>query len=234
MKLWMMRLALILALLCPCLAGAETPQKVVYLTFDDGPKATTPELLELLKELDVPATFFLVGMKIRAFPEEARMLAASGHALGCHTLDHSTGGIRQDAASVLWHMERFLKVAREVCGPEFDTNLFRFPGGSSHYPWRSKRFLVNAGIAWFDWNALTQDTQPDMDAEKVLKSVKKTAGEDDVVILLCHEGKRWTMEALPEIVSWFRERGYVFRKLSLSQEDREILSRCPARMGLPE
>ena len=95
MKLWMMRLALILALLCPCLAGAEIPQKVVYLTFDDGPKATTPELLELLKELDVPATFFLVGMKIRAFPEEARMLAASGHALGCHTLDHSTGGIQQ-------------------------------------------------------------------------------------------------------------------------------------------
>ena len=42
------------------------------------------------------------------------------------------------------------------------------------------------------------------------------------------------MEALPEIVSWFRERGYVFRKLSLSQEEREILSRCPARMGLPE
>lgn len=63
----------LLVLLCmalPCAGMAEQTEarRVVYLTFDDGPKKDTPELLETLSELDVPATFFLVGLSVRAFP----------------------------------------------------------------------------------------------------------------------------------------------------------------------
>ncbi len=71
----------LLVLLCmalPCAGMAEQTEarRVVYLTFDDGPKKDTPELLETLSELDVPATFFLVGLSVRAFPEYAKQIHA--------------------------------------------------------------------------------------------------------------------------------------------------------------
>ena len=67
-------LLLLLCMALPCAATAEQAdaRRVVYLTFDDGPKKDTPELLDALEALDVPATFFLVGLGVRAFPEYAR------------------------------------------------------------------------------------------------------------------------------------------------------------------
>lgn len=75
----------LLVLLCmalPCAGMAEQTEarRVVYLTFDDGPKKDTPELLETLSELDVPATFFLVGLSVRAFPEYAKQIVQAGYA----------------------------------------------------------------------------------------------------------------------------------------------------------
>lgn len=76
----------LLVLLCmalPCAGMAEQTEarRVVYLTFDDGPKKDTPELLETLSELDVPATFFLVGLSVRAFPEYAKQIVQAGYAV---------------------------------------------------------------------------------------------------------------------------------------------------------
>ena len=69
-------LLLLLCMALPCAVTAEQAdvRRVVYLTFDDGPKKDTPELLDALEALDVPATFFLVGLGVRAFPEYARQI----------------------------------------------------------------------------------------------------------------------------------------------------------------
>ena len=74
-------LVLLLVLCTAWTAGAawaeeDKPRRVVYLTFDDGPKKDTPELLKVLDDLDVPATFFLVGAGVRAFPENAKLILA--------------------------------------------------------------------------------------------------------------------------------------------------------------
>ena len=76
-------------------------KKMCYLTFDDGPKKDTPELLDALEALDVPATFFLVGLGVRAFPEYARQIVQAGHAVGCHTMGHAAGAIKKDEDFVL-------------------------------------------------------------------------------------------------------------------------------------
>ena len=83
-------LLLLLCMALPCAAAAAQAdaRRVVYLTFDDGPKKDTPELLDALEALDVPATFFLVGLGVRAFPEYARQIVQAGHAVGCHTMGH--------------------------------------------------------------------------------------------------------------------------------------------------
>lgn len=213
----------------------SAPQKVVYLTFDDGPKADTPELLALLRELDVPATFFFVGSKIEAFPEEARMVYDGGYAIGCHTSYHSPNTLKKGNDYVINDFKRFINTMREFVAPDFTTDLFRFPGGSTSYAYHLRKTVVeDLGCAWFDWNAMTADTHKNMKAQDLYDHAVYTAAEEEVVIMLAHEGIKKTREILPQLVTYFREKGYSFRELSLSAEDRELLSYCPANMKLPE
>ena len=108
-------LLLLLCMALPCAATAEhaDARRVVYLTFDDGPKKDTPELLDALEALDVSATFFLVGLGVRAFPEYARQIVQAGHAVGCHTMGHAAGALKQDEDFVLRDIGRFNKMMSE-------------------------------------------------------------------------------------------------------------------------
>ena len=237
----MKRLYLLCLICCMLLPAAgmadgkeQLPQKVVYLTFDDGPKKATPELLEILDELDVPATFFLLGYQVKAFPEYTRMIYERGDTIACHTMDHSSGGIKDEPEQLKLVFRRFIQEMQAVLGEDFTADLFRFPGGGTSYPYKTKKMVTDLGWSWFDWNAMTRDTYEDMNAKAVFASVRKTTGGRDVVILLAHDGKKNTRLALPEIVQYYRDGGYTFRKLSSSMEERRILSRCPAHMHLPD
>ena len=232
-------LLLALCLLLPALACAEdaqeTPRRVVYLTFDDGPKKDTPELLALLGELDVPATFFLVGLSVRAFPEYAKMIVDAGHAVGCHSMSHSYSRLKSGTDYVGRDLVRFTDLMRETVGEDFSTDLYRFPGGSSSYASRTKTFVRDQGYAWFDWNVMTGDAQYTFKSEQEMLdyTLSQVRGQD-VIILLMHEAKERTRRILPELVAYFRENGYEFRALSTGGEDRAILANCGARMMLPE
>lgn len=234
-------LILVLCLLLPAAGLAEaTPQeadarRVVYLTFDDGPKQDTPELLALLEELDVPATFFLVGMSVRAFPEHARMILDAGHTIGCHGMNHAPSMFKESTESTRSELTRFMKTMRELVDPAFSTDLFRFPGGSTSYGWRTKAFVCDMGYAWIDWNVMTGDAQYtfNKDEDMLRYTIDQVRGQE-VVVLLMHESKARTRRILPELVAYFRENGYEFRALSTSGEDREILSRCRLNMKMPD
>ena len=222
--------SLFLLSLSPAWAQA---QKVFYLTFDDGPKADTPELLALLAELDVPATFFLKGASVKAFPEQTRMILEAGHRIGCHSMTHSYSYLKENVHNIGQDLQRFTRLMQQTVDPAFETDLFRFPGGSTSYSDWARRYVAEQGYAWFDWSGLTGDTHPNMNAQKVLDYALKTCGEREVIILLAHEGKQTTRDALPQIVAHYRELGYEFRMLSTSPEERAILSRCTANMRLP-
>ena len=236
----MKRLVLLLLALCmalPAMACAEEAktQRVVYLTFDDGPKKDTPELLALLEELDVPATFFLVGLSVRAFPEYAKMIVDAGYTVGCHSMTHSYSRLKSGTDYVGRDLTRFTELMRETVGEDFSTDLYRFPGGSSSYASGTKTFVRDQGYAWFDWNVMTGDAQYTFksDQEMLDYTLSQVRGQN-VIILLMHEAKERTRRILPELVAYFRENGYEFRALSTGGEDRAILANCGARMMLPE
>ena len=228
-------LALCLALPAAACAEEAQPQRVVYLTFDDGPKKDTPELLSLLEELDVPATFFLVGLSVRAFPDYAKMIVDAGYAVGCHSMSHSYNRLKESTDYVARDLARFTALMQETADPEFGTDLYRFPGGSTSYSSRTKNFVRDQGYAWFDWNVMTGDAQYTFKSDQAMLDYTLSQVKDkEVVILLMHEAKERTRRILPELVAFFRENGYEFRALSTSEEDRAILQRCGANMMLPD
>lgn len=230
---WLLAACALLAC-CPAFAQEAPPQRVVYLTFDDGPKKDTPELLALLEELDVPATFFFMGMSIRAYPDHAKMVVDAGYPVGCHSMGHTPSYLKENPGIMATEISRFMKLMREVAGESFDTDIFRFPGGSSSYPQRVKRDVVREGFAWFDWNAMTADTHAGMKTQDFYDYAVKTSGDQDVIILLMHEGKSRTRDILPQLVDYYRQNGYAFRVLATDAQEREILARCGAAMALPE
>ena len=236
----MKRFVLLLLALCmalPAMACAEEAQtqRVVYLTFDDGPKKDTPELLALLEELDVPATFFLVGLSVRAFPEYAKMIVDAGYTVGCHSMTHSYSRLKSGMDYVGRDLTRFTELMRETVGEDFSTDLYRFPGGSSSYASGTKTFVRDQGYAWFDWNVMTGDAQYTFKSDaEMLDYTLSQVKDKEVIILLMHEAKVRTRRILPELVAYFRENGYTFRALSTGEEDRAILERCGAHMMLPE
>jgi len=243
MKLRWSAMLLVLIVICSVHALAQNaaeesavkdiPQKVMYITFDDGPKEDTPELLALLKELDVPATFFLMGGSVKAFPEHAKMIYEAGYPIGCHSMGHKYSYLKESVNNIGADFRRFTNLMRELVGDAFSTDLYRFPGGSSSYSDYAHRFVVEQGYAWFDWNGMTNDTAPGMNAERIVEEATRASAKNDVIILLAHEGKKKTRDALVEIVRHYRELGYEFRTLSTDPKEREILARCPARMRLP-
>ena len=231
-------LLLLLCMALPCAAAAEQAdaRRVVYLTFDDGPKKDTPELLDALETLDVPATFFLVGLGVRAFPDYARQIVQAGHAVGCHTMGHAAGAIKKDEDFVLRDIGRFNRMMSEEIEPGFSTDLFRFPGGSSSYKARIKAKVRDAGYAWFDWNTMTGDAQYSFSSDReMLEYTLGQAHGKDVVILLMHEGKTRTRRILPELVAYFRENGYESggfprgRRIARSSPAAARTSCCPMR-----
>lgn len=235
MKRRLTALLLIFALLCPAFALGEAAQKVVYLTFDDGPKKDTPELVALLEELKVPATFFFLGQSVRAFPEHAKLVYEAGHAIGCHSMSHSYKRIKESTSYMERDIERFIETMREHVDPAFTTDLYRFPGGSTSYARKNKAFICSLGYAWFDWNAMNGDAQFTYESdEAMLNFTLRDIGDQEVVILLMHEGKARTRRTLPAIVEHFRKNGYEFRMISTDAAERELLLRSGARMMFPE
>ncbi len=224
---------LLAAFACGAMAEEAAVRKVVYLTFDDGPKADTPELLRILSEENVPATFFFVGQKVRTFPDEARMVYEAGHAIGCHSVYHSISSLKTRNDTAARDYQGFLKIMREIVDPAFETDLYRFPGGSTGYRLKMREAITDAGCAWFDWNVQTSDTDGTMSTQDIYNQVVRMTGDQEVVILLAHEGIKRTQRILPDLIAFYRENGYEFRALSTGEEDREILQRCPARMKFP-
>lgn len=222
--------------LTPVLARAQAlPQKVAYLTFDDGPNTQTPELLAVLKELDVPATFFLVGANVTECPEETKMILDAGHAVGCHTMYHTYSKLKESTGYVERDIGRFMDAMHAVA-PEFTTDLYRFPGGSTSYAGTTRRFVRDLGFAWFDWDVSNGDAKYKFssDNEQLEFTVKRIDRAGDVIILLMHEGKPRTRRVLPDVVAYLREQGYGFRALGTDDEEQEILGRSAARMMFPE
>ena len=197
----------------------KSESKRVFLTFDDGPskKVTTP-ILDILKQENVKATFFLLGSRVELYPEIVKRQYDEGHYLASHGYSHVYSQIYASPQSVLDEYNNSITAIRNAIGEqEYNPHLFRFPGGYTGGKYAQIKeqaaiLLEQNGILNIDWNAITADSVGAETAEQFIAELDKTVPKFNSVVVLMHDAgnKSATAEALPEIIKYFRERGFEF------------------------
>ena len=203
-------------------------KKMVFLTFDDGSSTTvTPEILKILKENDVRATFFVTGENIERGGKAAEDLIKQsfeyGNAIANHSWSHDYHTLYPnrtlDLNSFLADFKKTDDLLKKILGPYFSTRVIRCPGG--HMSWKGMEpldeYLNKNNMASIDWNALNKDAEGrKKDAYALAENAIKTSEGKDIVVLLMHDtyGKEETAKALPTIIKYFKDNGYEFKTLS--------------------
>lgn len=190
-------------------------RKIVYLTFDDGPSNNiTPQILDILKEYDVKATFFVIGNLAEKYPELIKRMYDEGHAIGNHTYSHNYKHIYKNTTNFIKELNTTQKVFKNILGEGYETKLVRFPGGSfgsKRAPFREA--VVNNGYAYYDWNSLNGDAEgQNISKNRLIQRFKNTSNGQKKLVVLMHDmgTKKTTVEALPEMIGHLQQNGYEF------------------------
>jgi peptidoglycan/xylan/chitin deacetylase (PgdA/CDA1 family) len=193
------------ALLGKARAPATARPKLAALTFDDGPyPVVTPLLLQTLRDLHVPATFFLIGRDAEQYPDLARAIAAGGHEIADHTLTHPDLDRLPDAA-VLAELRGGAASLERIAPDPAERRLFRPPHG--RFTTATLRAAQSAGFDTILWSDDPGDWRA-VPAEALRDHVLAHAVAPE--ILLLHSGRQATVAALPELVGRFRRGGFTF------------------------
>ena len=196
--------------------------KRVFLTFDDGPsKTVTPLILDLLKQENIKATFFLLGSRAELNPDIVKREYDEGHYIANHGYSHNYTNIYQTPQSVVDEFNATEAAIKNALGnQEYNSYLFRFPGGmpgGKHAQLKAEaaQILEQNGVAHLDWNALTSDAAGTKTSEEMLQNAISTIGEKNSVVILMHDAgdKILTYEMLPNLISYLREKGYEFKNM---------------------
>ena len=188
--------------------------KRVYLTFDDGPSGYTDEILDILAEKDVKATFFVV-VNDYTYTEELNKIVDAGHTLGMHSMSHDYSVIYANMKNFKADVQGTHDLIYDMTG--VDTKYYRFPGGSSNQVSgvsmsECVEYLDSMGYTFYDWNALNGDAETLTYSaaelnQHVMNYVSSNEG-DSVVLLHDLETHAATVEALPELIDTLKAEGY--------------------------
>lgn len=197
-------------------------RKKVFLTFDDGPTRLTPKVLDILREHDVKATFFTLGIMMEKYPEILQNTYNEGHMVLPHSHTHNFA-IYSTFDTFYEDFYMVESVYKNILG--FDAPpYFRFPGGSSNhssFKYGGRQFMPlltedikEKGYYYIDWNVSSGDTTPDYtNGTKMLDNIFKDVKKNDFAVILMHDLEKNTklLEILPEIIERLKEQGYTFR-----------------------
>ena len=206
----------------------EKGDLTAYLSFDDGPNPKyTEQILDILKEYDIKATFFMLGKYMEKYPEIAQRVKEEGHAVGSHSYDHNYTYLYSSKENTLADLAKWEKAAKAVFGEVPADRLYRFPGGSltaGKLRGTLKEAIGYEGYRGFDWNALNNDSQSRLrpagtTVEEYLKDsfLSTTAysfrKETAPKIFLFHETYQETVDMLPWMIEYLQEQGCTFSTL---------------------
>ncbi len=182
--------------------------KRVILTFDDGPHPyTTEKILEILNQQEITATFFLVGIMIEKYPHLVKKIYESGCEIGNHTYS-DTRLTTLNKMELKDSLNSVNKLLESITGKQ--TIFFRPPGGRSN-----KDIIETArkeGYYTVFWTRHVSDTSYGITVEKIIK--RATVNPLDTELIMMHDGPPETIEALPEVIRFYKKRGYEFTTVS--------------------
>ncbi len=193
---------------------AENAPKCIYLTFDDGPSdKVTPVILDVLKEENVKATFFIVGKQAERRKYLLKREFDEGHTVGIHSYSHVYKDIYSDENSLIADIDKCNDIIAEVTGaPSF---VYRFPGGSFGLNKKFTDAVTAHGMRYIDWNASTLDAEISSPTpDDLIKAAINTPANRNHIVLLAHDAtdKTVTAEALRDIIGYYKEKGYEFKR----------------------
>lgn len=198
---------------------AADDEKVVYLTFDDGPTPKiTDEILDVLKKEEVKATFFIVGKEVDGREAILKRIYEEGHGIGLHTFSHNFKVIYHSPKSFIMEMEKTEALINEVLGTNQRFPIIRFPGGSAGRLNSSfYHALCEKGYHIFDWNVDLQDgIKGHLSPSQFVANSKKcmTRGNRRIILAHCNANNTNTCLALSDIIAYYREQGYTFKPIT--------------------
>ena len=189
-------------------------EKVVYLTFDDGPSGHTQQILDTLDSYGIKATWFILGNT--GHIDTVKDIWNAGHQVGLHSDEHDYDYIYANADNFVADINKIGSAVSEQIG--FMPTLIRFPGGSvnGYNAGRSDAFkqaAADQGWHYFDWNVSIGDsTQPPAPVEALVENIKRESEGCNSCCVLMHDSdfKPTTADALPQIIDYFKSQGYSF------------------------
>jgi len=205
------------------LAKEDEYNKTVYFTFDDGPSVVTIELLDLLKEYDVKATFFVIGATTERGHMLYKRIVDEGHTIGLHSYTHNLSQIYKSSSNYMNDLKKLDDLVFEITNVR--SKICRFPGGSavtnSSQKVKSEIAvkLKNEDYIYYDWNVSgNDDSKTPRGSSDIANRIKKSSAKvkgNDIVILLHDNTVRTTLvKAVEELILYFREKGCSFDKIT--------------------
>lgn len=193
----------------------------IYLTFDDGPGPYTGRLLDVLAKYNVKATFFVTGANSKYFDQIGRAYR-EGHSIGVHTYSHNYKSIYSSEDAFFQDFNAVEDLIYNQTGSY--TQLCRFPGGSSNTVSNFNpgimtslaASLTDMGYQYFDWNVSSGDAGETTDTDTVAKNIIDGCSGRRASVVLQHDIKDYSVNAVEQVIIWGLNNGYVFRALDVS------------------
>lgn len=213
-------LLIFILVLCPVYSmSPKEAEKIVYLTFDDGPTPKVTEaLLDTLKENNVKATFFVVGKEVQGREAVLKRIYEEGHTIGLHTYSHNLKTIYASPEAFINELKQTEALLQQVLNTKDGFKIIRFPGGSAgRLNQKFYEALCNEGYLIFDWNIDLKDgVQPNLSPSGLLSNSKKCMDKRPSKIILghCNSNNQNTCKAIPDIITYYKNEGYVFKAIT--------------------
>jgi peptidoglycan/xylan/chitin deacetylase (PgdA/CDA1 family) len=203
------------------LTAPNTGYKVCYLTFDDGPSDNTLKILDILKQANAKASFFVIGTSKLDY---VKRIHAEGHTVALHANNHDYSKVYKNEDAYLSDIATLSGKVKNLIGIE--PKIIRFPGGSSNkvsikynkgVMTRLAKKAQQKGYVYVDWNVDSTDASKNsVPKNQIVNNIRyNSAGKGDICVLM-HDttAKKTTVEALPEIICYLRAQGYRFEGLT--------------------
>lgn len=201
--------------------ATERIPNTVYLTFDDGPSARTDDILKVLAEKNVKATFFVIGQSDEANLERMRRIVEAGHTIGMHSYSHDYSSVYSSVEGFLDEFYRIFCQIRDTTG--VTPTVFRCPGGSINgYDGGIYQDIlsemIRRGFVPFDWNVSSEDAASNwtLSAQTLVDNVVRYSSGKVRSFVLFHdsESKVTSAQAVGPAIDRLREMGYSFAAIT--------------------
>ena len=197
----------------------KSKEKIAYLTFDDGPTLkSTPKILDILKEEDVKATFFVIGKYVANHPELVKRAYEEGHYIANHGYDHNNKKLYASNNSFIDEVKKTdIEISKAIGVENYCSHIFRFPNGFMSPNNKSQKkkcvkLLQDMNYTYVDWNCLNNDSIKKYTSRQLLNNLKKSSKNKGTLIILMHDtvDVSDSSSVLKASIQYLKEEGYRF------------------------